>query len=250
LKLTHVSNNLLLLGNYNVACDFIRLNKNNFLESGKDFSKKNDLIFTNNFNKRLLLFNFFKKPQPIKLEKKSPVKKFTNNVKSLDSSTNLAFTNFFLDNITKTNKQTTLIKHSDMDDETRILRRSFGKTTPIRVLKQPSNNLFFINSLGGEVSTDIELFRFRFNNKKPSLANKPIKPTVYLTFKQKRYNQRVNIGKKTTIFLDNKKNKQTYSGNPFLKNNSIIEENFGNPTKQYRLVKKAKSRVDTTRVAG
>jgi hypothetical protein len=42
---------------------------------------------------------------------------------------------------------------------------------------------------------------------------------------------------------------QTYSGNPFLKDRAIIEENFGNPTRQYRLVKKAKSRLDTTRVA-
>jgi hypothetical protein len=30
---------------------------------------------------------------------------------------------------------------------------------------------------------------------------------------------------------------------------SIIEDNFGNPTKQYRMVKKAKTRVDNTRVA-
>lgn len=250
LKLIHTNDNLLLLGDYNLVCSFIKLEENNFLNSGKNFSKKNDLIFTNNFNNKLLGLNFFKKSKLIKLEKKSPEKTFTKNIKNFDSSTNSAFTNFFTDNITKTNKQTTLIKHSDMDDETRILRRSFGKTTPIRVLKYPTNNLFFINSSHSEVPTDIELFRFRFNDKKPSLANKPIKPTVYLTFKQKRYNQRVNIGKKTTIFFDNKKQKQTYSGNPFLKNNSIIEENFGNPTKQYRLVKKAKSRVDTTRVAG
>ena len=42
---------------------------------------------------------------------------------------------------------------------------------------------------------------------------------------------------------------QSYSGNPFLKDMAIIEENFGNPTRQYRMVKKAKSRLDTTRVA-
>ena len=250
LKLIHTNDNLLLLDDYNLVCSFIKLEENNFLNSGKNFSKKNDLIFTNNFNNKLLGLNFFKKSKLIKLEKKSPEKTFTKNIKNFDSSTNPAFTNFFMDNITKTDRQTTLIKHSDMDDETRILRRSFGKTTPIRVLKYPTNNLFFINSSRSEVPTDIELFRFRFNDKKPSLANKPIKPTVYLTFKQKRYNQRVNIGKKTTIFFDNNKQKQTYSGNPFLKNNSIVEENFGNPTKQYRLVKKAKSRVDTTRVAG
>lgn len=31
---------------------------------------------------------------------------------------------------------------------------------------------------------------------------------------------------------------------------SIIEENYGNPTRQYRMVKKAKSRLDTTRITG
>jgi hypothetical protein len=112
-------------------------------------------------------------------------------------------------------------------------------------LKCPKNDFFFVNS--GVDS--IELLRFRFNEKKPTLANKPVRPTVYLTFKQKRYNQRTNISKKTTMFFDKELNKsQTYSGNPFLKDLSIIEENFGNPTRQYRMVKKAKSRVDTTRV--
>jgi hypothetical protein len=94
------------------------------------------------------------------------------------------------------------------------------------------------------------LLRFRFNEKKPTLANKPIRPTLYLTFKQKRYNQRTSISKKTTIFFDKELNKQqTYSGNPFLKDLSIIEENYGNPTRQYRMVKKAKLRADSTRVA-
>jgi hypothetical protein len=51
------------------------------------------------------------------------------------------------------------------------------------------------------------------------------------------------------MFFDKDLNKsQSYSGNPFLKDMSIIEENYGNPTRQYRMVKKAKSRVDTTRV--
>jgi nicotinamide-nucleotide amidase len=85
---------------------------------------------------------------------------------------------------------------------------------------------------------------------KSTLAGKPVRPTVYLTFKQKRYNQRTSIGKKTQMFFNKDLNKtQSYSGNPFLKDMSIIEENFGNPTRQYRLVKKAKSRLDTTRVA-
>jgi hypothetical protein len=137
------------------------------------------------------------------------------------------------------------VQHPDLDDETRILKRNSGKTTPIRILKYPKQDFFFVNLDNKEV----ELFRFKFNKKNPTLANKPIRPTVYLTFKQKRYNQRTGISKKTTTFFDKDLNtSQKYSGNPFLKDMSIIEENYGNPTKQYRMVKKAKSRLDTTKV--
>jgi len=141
------------------------------------------------------------------------------------------------------------MQHPDLDDETRTLKRSAGKNTPIRVLKCPNNELFLKSSFSQTDS--IELLRLRFNEQKSTLANKPIKPTIYLTFKQKRYNQRTSITKKTQMFFNKDLGKnQNYSGNPFLKNMSIIEENFGNPTRQYRLVKKAKSRLDTTRVAG
>jgi hypothetical protein len=119
-----------------------------------------------------------------------------------------------------------------------------GKNTPLRILKQPKNDFFIFDSQG----ESLELLRFRFNENVSTTSNKPIKPTVYLTFKQKRYNQRNVIGKKNIPFLDVDNKIKKYSGNPFLKNLSIIEENFSNPTKQYRMVKKAKTRVDNTRV--
>jgi hypothetical protein len=120
----------------------------------------------------------------------------------------------------------------------------------LRLLKCPNSDTFFRDSISSQLDTNVELLRLRFNEQKSTLANKPVRPTIYLTFKQKRYNQRTNISKKTQVFFDKdlKKN-QTYSGNPFLKDASIIEENFGNPTRQYRMVKKAKSRLDTTRVS-
>jgi len=116
-------------------------------------------------------------------------------------------------------------------------------------LKCPNTDFFFKDSLTTNDS-NIELLRLRFNEQKPTVAHKPVRPTIYLTFKQKRYNQRTNISKKTQIFFDKDLQKnQTYSGNPFLKDAAIIEENFGNPTRQYRMVKKAKSRLDKTNVS-
>jgi len=169
---------------------------------------------------------------------------FVNKYKSINSFIGSSVLNDF-------DLNTGAYQHPELDDETRILKRSSGKTTPIRILKGLNSSLFFHQKHTGIVNdSQIELFKFRFNEVKSTLGHKPIKPTVYLTFKQKRYNQRVNIVRKNINFIDKYSNKsELYSGNPFLKNLSIIDENFGNPTKQYRLVKKTKARLDTTKVS-
>ena len=229
---------------------FLKKDKSNLVESGKFKKLDKDLLYVDVSDDFFLKQQIFKKTQIISDKKKKPqiAQQNLNQIKTWDSSDVESFNLFFKSqivglNIFNKNK----IQHVDLDDETRIIKRNSGKNTPIRVLKCPSTDFFFKSSTDSDI---IELFRFRFNEQKTTLANKPVRPTVYLTFKQKRYNQRNNIGKKTQIFFDKdlKKN-QTYSGNPFIKNMSIIEENFGNPTRQYRLVKKAKSRLDTTRVA-
>jgi heme/copper-type cytochrome/quinol oxidase subunit 2 len=194
--------------------------------------------------------NLFKKTQLVGEKKQKPTLPIIdfNQTRLWETSDTDSFINFFQNEVLGKSTTTNKIQHPDLDDETRIVKRNSGKNTPIRVLKCPNSDFFFKPDLVD--SNNVELFRFRFNEQKSTIASKPVRPTVYLTFKQKRYNQRTNIGKKTQMFYDRdlKKN-QSYSGNPFLKNMSIIEENFGNPTRQYRMVKKAKSRLDTTRVA-
>jgi hypothetical protein len=144
--------------------------------------------------------------------------------------------------------KSTLIKHPDFDDETRFIRRNYGKVTPVRLLKSPSTSIFFKDNTNP--NPNLEMFNLRFNKSVSYVGKKPIRPTVYLTFKQKRYNQRVSIrSKNQPIYEHRKSTSLVYSGNPFLKNNAIVEENFGNPTRQYKLVKKAKVRVDQTKVA-
>ena len=237
------------LDTFSLLNDSLRLDKSNLLESNLKNSFNNNLLFLTVGDDYHLKQNIFKKTQLVGEKKQKPLlSTLSNQVKTWDTSDYYSFDNFFQSEVMNSNGNKNVIQHPDLDDETRIVRRSSGKNTPIRVLKCPNSDFFFKPSLSG--SGDIELFRFRFNDQKATIANKPVRPTVYLTFKQKRYNQRTNIGKKTQMFFDKdlKKN-QNYSGNPFLKNMSIIEENFGNPTRQYRMVKKAKSRLDTTRVA-
>lgn len=241
------NNSLLFLHSDNIALTFLETDKSNFLSRLRSFGKR--LIFVEELNDNILEEHFIKKFQPAVVKRKTPGKRLLRTTKLWSKTNNEAFNNFFKVSILNKNTKRTLVQHSDLEEDTRIIRRSFGKVTPLRVLKHPNDSLFF-KGTSNEAGTDVELFRLRFNDQKSAHANKPIKPTVYLTFKQKRYNQRANIGKKTNIFVDKQTGKQqTYSGNPFLKNAAIIEENFGNPTRQYRLVKKAKARLDTTKVA-
>jgi hypothetical protein len=224
---------------------FLKVKKKNFsTESFIDSEYKH--LFINKHDSRLYKNNFFKKTQRFVNNKNTTEinNLILKTIKAWDFNNNESYNFFFKDIFNKNKLQN--IQHPDLDDETRTIKRNLGKNTPIRILKQPKNDFFIFDNQ----SDVVELLRFRFNEKLPTTANKPIKPTVYLTFKQKRYNQRNIIGKKNINFFNNNTNKvEKYSGNPFLKNNSIIEENFSNPTKQYRTVKKAKTRVDNTRVA-
>lgn len=240
-------NNFVVSDSMSLLGSFLKTNKSNFIESGKVQFFKNDFLFINLSEDKVFKQSIFRKNQLLNEKKKTPVLTNTNylNTKLWSITNNVALSNFFQDELLNTSINSNLVQHPDLDDETRTIKRNAGKTTPLRILKHPNTDFFFINS----DNNAIELLRLRFNEKKPTLANKPIRPTLYLTFKQKRYNQRTNISKKNTVFFDKDLNKQqTYSGNPFLKDLSIIEENYGNPTRQYRMLKKAKNRVDTTRV--
>ena len=224
---------------------FLKTKKKTF--STENFLNTNDsYLFLNFSDEKFFKINFFKKTQ--KYINNKDVTNINNLIlkttKTWESSNDESYSTYFK-NIFFKNNNNNVIHHPDLDDETRIIKRNLGKNTPIRVLKQPKNDFFILDNQKDK----IELLRFRFNENITTTANKPIKSTVYLTFKQKRYNQRNVIGKKNITFLDNDSKKiQKYSGNPFLKNLSIIEENFSNPTKQYRMVKKAKTRIDNIRV--
>jgi len=229
----------------------------------KSFIKKDDLNYSS-FNKNLFYkkdFLFLNKPEfdlnNTTLFYKNRIisgsKNATNfsfykdlSVKTLSESKNTGINNF-LQNSILNNYKNVIENRIDLEDENRFIKRSFGKTTPIRLLKCPSIDFLLFKPNNVE---DYSLIKFRFNEKKPSLSKKPVRETVYLTFKQKRYNQRNNIGKKNESYFNKDEGiNKKYSGNPFLKDLSIIEENYGNPTRQYRMLKKAKSRLDTTKVS-
>lgn len=142
------------------------------------------------------------------------------------------------------------VRHTDLEQvnvDNRDLEVEIGKSTPIRILKRPLTDLFFKDTLPS--GSNIDLFKLRFNKKSDRLTVRPARHTTYLTFKQRRYNLKKKIKPRT---FKEYANREEYSGNPFLKNRSIVEESFnrGGATSQYRLVKKAKARLNTTKVAG
>jgi hypothetical protein len=161
------------------------------------------------------------------------------------------------------------LNFSEFGDESRIVKRSFGKTTPLRVIKNPVVDIFNSKTFKN-FSEEADLLRFRFNEFEAKLQHKPVPHTTYLTLKQKRYNVRNKIKPTTRVeerpvaysFVENtndmsfvqdvkslkQKNSSVYSKNPFLKNLSIIEDNVFDPTRQYRMVKKAKNRLDQTSI--
>ena len=228
--------------------DFTKKNDNSYLEFDKTFFFNKNFLFLNKPERFLNNKPIFYKNRILSGSKNATNFSFYKDLtaKTLLESKNLGINNF-LQSTVLNNYKNMVESRIDLEDENRFIKRSFGKTTPIRLLKCPSVDFLLFKSNSVE---DYNLIKFRFNEKKPSLSSKPIRETVYLTFKQKRYNQRNNIGKKNESYFnkDENANKQ-YSGNPFLKNLSIIEENYGNPTKQYRMLKKAKSRLDTTKVS-
>lgn len=152
------------------------------------------------------------------------------------------------DVMSKNNKNNSifLYNHVDFNETTRWLRRGLGNNSPLRLIKYPVNltNDSFNNSLN-PTAEQTTLFRFRFNNSSNTIKHKIIPHTTYLSIKQKRYKRKKNIAPTTKFYKDglgNKTKKVRYSGRPFLLDNSIFVEDYGDPTKQYRMVKKNKVR--------
>ncbi len=229
----------------------------NFIENNNYFST--DLSFTDHVNKQTSILTnnnlFFSESDLLSyfFFKKKPVNSnniYTNNVKSSELYLNKKKLKFYLSKIKKikTIKNSTFflnnkinenkfLNYSDFVEDSRWMKRSIGNNNPFRCIKLPlPDNL--------SQSSDIDLFRFRFYSHEPKLKHKPEPMTAHLNIKQKRYNPRTRIKPQSFVKDDGK----VYSGNPFLKSRTILEENFSEPTKQYKLFKKAKNRSENFKI--
>jgi len=140
-----------------------------------------------------------------------------------------------------------LYNYNDFLEVNRWVKRSQGTNSPIRLIKFPISN-----KTNFDFNSDVlELFRFRFSDPENTIKHKPVPHSTFLTMKQKRYKRRKNIPARVKYFKDERGNntkKVRWSANPYLFNNEAIIQDFGNPTKQYNLMKKNKTRYSNTSV--
>lgn len=203
------------------------VNANIYFNSHENFILHNLIFFKNNLN-----------IQPLKLVNFNLI-----NYLNSDFILNESFKNFkknnkflytFFEQSSEDIKYTSMITHSDLDENTRFLKRSFGKNVPLRLVKYNISN----------VNTDDNLFKLRFNDTESTLKHKNIPNTTYLTLKQKRYKRRKKILLYSKLFKDDSGVEKEFSGKLFLKDNSILIDSSAEPIRQYRMVKKNKARND------
>ena len=114
-------------------------NKNNFLEKSLSIPTKKVLLegfLDNSFFKK----SSFKKLYTITDQKKKTVINIFNPTKMYSANQIGGINNYILDSLVK---ETSANIHSDLDDESRAVKRSIGKTTPLRLLKKPKTDFFF-----------------------------------------------------------------------------------------------------------
>ncbi len=156
------------------------------------------------------------------------------------------FWNLLTENLKKSNSnEVVLTNHPDFNEISRFFKRSSGIKSPVRLIKYPLTGLMNDDFYNKE---NLELLRFRFNDKNAKIEHKVLPHTTFLTLKQKRYKRRKVINPFVAYYKDNlgKKTKNIkYSGKLYLKNNSIFTEDFTEPTQYYRMMKKNKKRFES-----
>ena len=229
---------------------FNKLNFNNFSQKQQKFtlsSLDNAVLLNNNLSMNIYYNNFLK----VSVLNKSKFFSETlfndtmlfnvNSENFVLNTNNLGYSNFkknnlflfnFFENVVLNNTKSNLITHMDLEENSRWIKRSFGKNAALRLVKYPVSNDKF----------ELNMFKLRFNDLESKLNQKPVPNTTYLTLKQKRYKRRKKIPLFTKLYKDTNGVKNKFSGKLFLKDNALLIDEAGDPTRQYRMVKKNKTR--------
>jgi len=133
-------------------------------------------------------------------------------------------------------KSLSFFKNSDHSDMNRWLKRGWGLSEPIRLIKL------------SKASSDLEnpLFRLRFNEKNKTVLNKNSN-NIYLAFKQKRYviRKKFPIKKKFKKLITNEVSNESVSKDKLrlrvlIKNNYFVTIDEKSALADYKFLKKSK----------
>jgi len=160
---------------------------------------------------------------------------FDNSQKFMKNKSARLF-NFLKDNSFTSQNNLKLLTFIDNWENTRPVKRSSGRNTPLRLVKYPVSDSNLSNSNGN-------LFFLRFDLEETKLKHKVNPEKTYLTFKQKRYSRKKSMPLIKGI-VNNEFGKSSFSGKLVLKNNSKLAVNDLNGDIQYRMIKKNKTRTD------
>ena len=160
---------------------------------------------------------------------------FDNSQKFMKNKSARLF-NFLKDNSFTSQNNLNLLTFIDNWENTRPVKRSSGRNTPVRLVKYPVSDSNLSNSNGN-------LFFLRFDLEETKLKHKVNPEKTYLTFKQKRYSRKKSMPLIKGV-VNNEFGKSSFSGKLVLKNNSKLAVNDLNGDIQYRMIKKNKTRTD------
>ena len=230
---------------------FNKFNFNSFSKKSQNFSlnlsNTNNIInFDNNLNNNQYFDNFFRlnvlnKAKFYEESLFSDSELLSNNSEKFSTGLPVDYSNLkkknnfvfnFFEDLLLNNKKSNLITHMDLEENSRWIKRSFGKNAALRVVKYPVS----------EDKFETTMFKLRFNDLESKLTHKPVPNTTYLTLKQKRYKRRKKIPLYTKLYKDTNGVKNKFSGKLFLKDNALLIDEAGDPTRQYRMMKKNKVR--------
>ena len=170
------------------------------------------------------------------------------NFKKLKITNNSIFNNLLVNDLNDSfniNNDTNM--YSDFVESSRLVKRTQGASLPLRIIKYPFGTENVLNESSDINKEFLDLFRVRYSDGESNLKHKVVPHTTYLTLKQKRKTKTKTIPAQTRYYKDasgNKTARVRYSGKPILLNNSIFEDNLGDTTIYYDLIKKNKKRSD------
>ena len=215
----------------------------NFESGYKNLSNQNDFLNVSILNNKKFFNSADDKGNIFNSSQETVLESFSNNLDSLspklNKNLNINLWSFLKKPLNDSNYNTTSnFNYIDGWENTRWLKRSTGKNTPLRIVKFPINfNTFNEDS-------NFNFFFLRFDLEESKLKHKNTPDTTYLTLKQKRYKRRKSMPLVKGV-VNNEFGKTSFSGKLVLKNNSKLAVNDSNGDIQYRMVRKNKARNDS-----